>query len=132
MFELILDRWLVLRGYSYRVTMKCPTGKRMKWTEAPSMDAAMGLALVANKERVSEDGSDFRRLLDLAASLDVPGLEALGAGIRHDLAWTKVHLAGWQLPKFSTQQPCAETGSDWFAVANTTRSLLQSKEYVSW
>lgn len=91
------------------------------------MDLSLGLCLVANKEVISEEGSDFRRLLDFAAGLDIPGLEALGQGIRHSLSWTKVHLADWKLPEFSTSRPCQETGEDWHVVLGTTQSLLASK-----
>lgn len=130
MFEIKIKQKLSLRFSTYQVTIKCPDGRRVKRTEAPSMDLAMGLALVANKEVVSEEGSDFRCLLDLAATLDVPGLEAIGAGIRHSLAWTKVHLVNWKLPKFRTEWPFPDTGPDFFQVINTTNSMLKSKQFV--
>lgn len=107
--------------------LKTSDGKRTKRVYVENMDLALGLVLVANKELISEEGSDFRHLLDTAASLDIPGLEALGQGIRHSLSWTKVHLTGWKLPKFCGEEACQETSKDWPVVQQTTQSLLQSK-----
>ena len=78
-------------------------GSRQKFKSAvsPNPNVTLGLLLVMNKEEISREGEELRLVLDVAASLDVPGLTAIGEGIRNRLEWTTRLLpeTDWTFPE---------------------------------
>ena len=101
MFSVDCYKIPVFRYNDYQFFFRGKNRKKFKTAVAPNPTLALGLLLVMNREEISEPGSELRKLLDAAAELDIPGLNAIADGIWSRREWAKKLLpeSSWSFPE---------------------------------
>lgn len=97
--------------HDYQVFFRRKNREKFKSAVCGNPYVALGLLLVMNREHISKPGSELRRVLDVAAELDLPGLAALGEGIRYRKEWATRLLpeSSWSFPEeFLSKDPPSE------------------------
>jgi len=128
MFSVDCYKIPVFRYNDYQFFFRGKNRKKFKTAVAPNPTLALGLLLVMNREEISEPGSELRKLLDAAAELDIPGLNAIADGIWSRKEWAKKLLpeSSWSFPEeFMVELAPSENS---FIVKNSLDTLIAESD----